>query len=50
MYCSQRNILLDPSFPYIDSFLRRDRVQLPIHLKWLILQNGDVPATLKPKR
>jgi hypothetical protein len=29
---SQRNIVLDPPFPFIDSFLRRDRVQL--HIPW----------------
>jgi hypothetical protein len=50
MYFSQRNIVLDPPFPYIDSFLRRDRVQLHINFKRVILQNGDVPATVKPER
>jgi hypothetical protein len=42
--------VLDRPFPYVDNFLRRDRVQLPIHLKQVILKNGDVPATLKPER
>jgi hypothetical protein len=45
-YFSQSNIVLDPPFSYIDSFLTRDRVHLPIHLKGVLLQN-DVPVTLK---
>jgi hypothetical protein len=39
-----------PSFSLRWHFLRRDRVQIPIHLKQVILQNGDVPATLKHER
>jgi hypothetical protein len=39
--------VLDPPIPYVDIFLRRYRVHLPIHLKLVLLQNNDVPASLK---
>jgi hypothetical protein len=47
LYFSQRNIVLGIPFFYVDSFLTRDRVNVPIQLKRVTLQNDDVPAKLR---
>jgi hypothetical protein len=42
MYFSQSNILLHPHFSYVDTFLIRDRVLLPIHMKGVLVQNDEI--------